>query len=141
MDSHDSRRLWALIGLPQLLAVTVLALATAVGAQAPAPVNVVLKAYPVTVSAGDYELVNQVLDLPPGSGVPRHYHGGPVVVTVVSGELATIDAMGDRVLKTGESMYEKPGDIHSVANRGSTTVRLAVSYLIPKGAERTTLVK
>ena len=33
-------------------------------------------------------VVSQALDLPAGSDVPRHSHGGPVVVTVMMGELA-----------------------------------------------------
>jgi quercetin dioxygenase-like cupin family protein len=45
------------------------------------------------------------------------------------------------VVKTGESWTEKPGDIHAVINGGSVTTRVAVSILIPKGAEVTTMVK
>jgi quercetin dioxygenase-like cupin family protein len=108
---------------------------------APAPVNVSLKAYPITVAAGDYELTTQVLDLPPGSGVPRHTHGGPVVVTVLSGEVTVIDSTGEKVYKTGDSWTEKAGDVHSATNRGTGTARAVASYLIPKGAARTTIVQ
>jgi hypothetical protein len=45
-----------------------------------APVNIVLQSFPIAVAAGDYELISQVLDLPAGSGVPNHMHGGPVLV-------------------------------------------------------------
>ena len=46
------------------------------------PVEVSLMSFPITVSAGDYALINSVLDLPVGAGLPQHYHSGPVVVTV-----------------------------------------------------------
>ena len=129
---------WLLTGF--LVAVVAIAGAKAF-AQAPAPVNVVLKAFPITVAAGDYELVNQVLDFPPGSGVPLHVHGGPVVVTIVSGELVTVDNAGQRTLKAGDSLTEASGDRHSVVNRTSAITRVVASYLIPKGAARTTLVQ
>lgn len=103
--------------------------------------NVATKAFPITLAAGDYELVNQVLDFPPGSGVPQHFHGGPAVVTVLTGELVTADAIGERVLKAGDSLLEGTGDKHSVINKTDGTVRVAVSYLVPKSAQRTTLIK
>ena len=33
--------------------------------------------FPLTVEAGDYDLVYLVLDFAPGAGIPLHYHGGP----------------------------------------------------------------
>lgn len=108
---------------------------------APTPVNVATKAFAMTLAAGDYELVNQILDFPPGSGVPQHFHGGPVVVTVLAGELVTADANGERVLKAGDSLLEGTGDKHSVINKTDGTVRVAASYLVPKSAQRTTLIK
>ena len=127
-----------------ILAVLVLIVFAAPGCgqmSAPQPVTVALKAYPITVTSGDYELVNQVLDLPPGSSVPKHIHGGPVVVTVVSGQLTQVDATGERVVKAGESWTEKVGAEHSVMNKGTETTRLVSSYLIPKGASLITIVK
>ncbi len=111
------------------------------GRKAAAPVNISQQALPVAVSAGDYELINQVIDLPPGSGVPNHSHGGPVVVDVVSGEITLFESGKTRTLKAGQSWTEDPGFVHAVANRGKRTVRLSVSYLIPKGAAQITIVK
>jgi len=116
---------------------------TAAAAQTdtPAPINIVLQSFPITVAAGDYELINQVLDLPAGSGVPNHMHGGPVVVTVITGEVTLIEAGSERVVKSGESWTESVGYVHAIANRGASTTRVVASYLIPKGAARTTMVK
>jgi len=107
----------------------------------PAPVNIVLQSFPITVAAGDYELINQVLDLPGGSGVPNHMHGGPVVVTVITGEVTLMEAGSERVVKSGESWTESVGYVHAIANRGTSTARVVASYLIPKGAARTTIIK
>ena len=107
----------------------------------PAPVNIVLQSFPITVAAGDYELINQVLDLPAGSSVPNHMHGGPVVVTVIAGEVTLMEAGREQVVKSGESWTESVGYVHAIANRGTSTARVVASYLIPKGAARTTMVK
>src|SRR6516165_11773033 len=72
----------------------------------PAPVNIVLQSFPITVAAGDYELINQVLDLPGGSSVPNHMHGGPVVVTVITGEVNLMEAGREQVVKSGEGWGE-----------------------------------
>jgi quercetin dioxygenase-like cupin family protein len=93
------------------------------------------------VKAGAYDLVTVVFDFAPGSGVPKHVHGGPVVVTVLSGEMTLQQGGGEKVVKAGESWTEKPGDVHAVVNKSEGITRVAVSLLLPKGAAATTLVK
>jgi quercetin dioxygenase-like cupin family protein len=131
------------MGFSLLIVVTLGSFATSVTGQAPAPapVTVSLTAFPITVVAGDYALVSQVLDLPAGSGLPQHFHSGPVVVTVVTGELILTDAAGERVVKAGESWTENAGDVHAIVNRSAGTTRLVASSLFPKGVARTTVVK
>jgi len=126
-----------------LMAVIVGGSATRAVGQAPppTPVTVSLMSFPITVAAGDYALVNVVLDLPPGGGVPLHYHSGPVVVTVVTGELTLVDDAGERVVRAGESWTEKAGDKHAIANKSAGTIRLVSSALFPTGVPRTTVVK
>jgi quercetin dioxygenase-like cupin family protein len=97
--------------------------------------------YPIPVQGGDYELLTVILDFPPGAGVPRHFHGGYMVVTVLSGELTLTEKGASRVVKTGDSWTENIGDQHSVINTGSIPTRVVVTTLLPKGAELTTLVK
>ena len=107
----------------------------------PGPTVVYQAKYPITVRGAEYDLVTTILDFPSGAGVPEHFHGGPVLVTVMSGEI-TLKQQGTVVTKkAGESWTEKPGDEHSVINAGTATVRVAVSMLLPKGAEETTVVK
>src|SRR6516162_3001282 len=107
----------------RLAAIICALLITAAAAQTdtPAPVNIVLQSFPITVAAGDYELINQVLDLPAGIGVPNHMHGGPVVVTVITGEVTLMEAGSERVVKSGETWTESVGYVHAIANRGAST--------------------
>ncbi|HLJ58949.1 MAG TPA: cupin domain-containing protein [bacterium] len=129
-----------------LCAVAVLVAAPAIGAapvaQGPrSPATVTVAAFPISATAGDYDLYDFVVDFPPGSATPRHVHGGPVVVTVVAGQLVLQRAGSERVIKTGESFLEMPGDVHALVNRSTTSARISAAELIPKGAEETTVVK
>ncbi|HLY24680.1 MAG TPA: cupin domain-containing protein [bacterium] len=107
----------------------------------PGPTIVGTATYPISVQAGNYDLISQVVDLPPGGVIPKHTHGGPVVAQVVTGEVTVTDAMGQKVFKAGQMFTESGGYVHAAANKGPVTARVAVSYLIPKGAEVTTIVK
>ena len=110
-------------------------------AAAPGPTVVGTGTFPINVKAGDYDLITQVIDLPPGAMIPKHMHGGPVVAQVITGTVTLTDATGTHTVKAGESFTENVGTVHSGANSGSVPVRVSVSYLIPKGAEVTTFVK
>jgi quercetin dioxygenase-like cupin family protein len=110
-------------------------------ATAPSPIVVNMSKFPITIAGSDYDLLTIIQDFPAGAGVATHKHGGYVLATVLSGEITLRDKGIERVVKTGESWNEKPGDIHAVVNGGAVTTRVAVSILIPKGAEVTTMVK
>ena len=136
--------------IKQILFVVVmtLLLVSAASAQEPAvqgsmqgPTVVSQAMFPIKVQGADYDLITQILDFPSGSGVAKHFHGGPVLVTVLSGEMTLQEKNTERVLKIGQSWTENPGDQHAVVNAGSVTTRVAVSMLLPKGAKDTTLVK
>lgn len=107
----------------------------------PAPATTYQAKFPVTLQAGEYELLTVVLDFPPGAGVANHMHGGQALVTVLSGEMTLREKDTERILRTGESWTENPGDIHSVVNAGGANARVAVSMLLPKGRESTTIIK
>ncbi len=107
----------------------------------PSTVVVAPASFPISVTAGAYDLYDFVVDFPPGTVTPRHVHGGPVVVTVIAGELVLQRAGGDRAVKMGESFLEVPGDVHALANRSAVPARIVAAELIPKGAAETTVVK
>lgn len=97
--------------------------------------------YPLTVAAGDYDLVNLVLDFAPGAEIPLHYHGGPAVVVGANGALTLRPEGGqEHILKPGDVMNEKAGARHVMINTGSAPARVFAGLLLPKGAEVTTLV-
>ena len=96
--------------------------------------------YSITVEGKEYDLLTLIIDFPNGAGFPEHYHGGNVVATVLSGEITLKEKGTERVVKTGENWTEAPGAVHSVVNKGAPA-RVAVSILLPKGAEMQTPVK
>jgi len=107
----------------------------------PAPVTANQGKFPITLQSGEYALISIIFDIDPGAGVPKHMHGGQVLVLVLSGEMTLREKGAERVVKAGESWTEDSGNEHSVVNAGSVTARVAVSMLLPKGAEATTIIK
>jgi quercetin dioxygenase-like cupin family protein len=97
--------------------------------------------YPMTVAAGDYDLVNLVLDFAPGAEIPLHYHGGPALVLGMNGALTLRPEGGqEHILKPGDMMNEKAGARHVMINTSGAPARILAGVLLPKGAEVTTLV-
>jgi quercetin dioxygenase-like cupin family protein len=107
----------------------------------PGPTTAYQAKFPIIVRDGDYDLLTVFLDFPPGAGIPMHFHGGWVLATVLSGELTLTEKGAQRIVKTGESWTENAGDQHSVVNAGKANTRVAVSILLPRGAEANTIVK
>lgn len=107
----------------------------------PGPAAAYQAKFPIAVKGGDYELLTVILDFPPGAGIPEHFHGGQALATILSGELTLKEKGAEKIMKTGESWTENPGDRHAVINAGTVPTRVAVSFLLPRGAEVTTLVK
>jgi len=97
--------------------------------------------YPITVENREYEMHTFIMDFQPGAGMPDHIHGGPVLVVVLSGEIVLMEKNSKRTMKVGDSWTEAAGNVHSVVNSGTTTCRVAVNMLLPKGAEATTIIK
>jgi quercetin dioxygenase-like cupin family protein len=117
-----------------------LLVSSVVAMAAPSPVVVDFAKAPVTVGGAEYDLVTVVEDFPAGSGIATHVHGGNLLVTVISGALTLHEYGGDKVIRAGESFPESPGNRHSVVNAGPGPVRIAISVLLPKGAEITTML-
>jgi quercetin dioxygenase-like cupin family protein len=122
-----------------------LALALPVGAlahgAAPAGPAVAYQAiFPNLTMAGQFDELMVVLDFAPGAGVPLHVHGGPTLVTVLDGAITLTERGMQQSYRAGESWTETPGNRHEAVNGGATPARVVVSFLVPKGAEATTLV-
>jgi hypothetical protein len=93
------------------------------------------------VAAGDYDLVNLVLDFAPGAEIPLHYHGGPALVVGKDGVLTLRPEGGmEHTVSSGQVVNEKAGARHVMINTGSADAGIFAGVLLPKGAELTTLV-
>jgi len=107
----------------------------------PGPTVVSQAKYPLTVGSGEYDLITRILEFPAGAGFANHMHGGNVLVTVLGGEMTLREKGTDKVVKAGESWTESPGNVHAVMNAGTAAARVVAVFLLPKGAEVTTMVK
>lgn len=97
-------------------------------------------AFPITVPAGEADLIGLVLSFAPGAGIPDHVHGGPVIAQVLSGQITLTENGGSKTYNMGEMWTETAGHVHHASNQGTTTTQVLVSALVPKGAELQTLV-
>jgi quercetin dioxygenase-like cupin family protein len=106
-------------------------------AAAPAGENDAAAAGPVAELAGEFELVQLIVDFPPGTWTPLHTHGGMLLVTVLQGEQTVRDEQGQETLykaallpKGANLSTTKEGINTNDAPPGPTTVyqnRLAVT--------------
>jgi quercetin dioxygenase-like cupin family protein len=93
------------------------------------------EATPVATLAGEFELVQLVVDFPPGTWTPLHTHGGMLLVTVLNGEQTVRDEQGNETIyKAGESFTETPGTYLEIGNAGQELVTVSTAALLPKDA-------
>ena len=144
------RRMCAMKTLKQLLLVafTVLLVASVATAQdkpsqppASAPITTYQAKFQIALQAGEYDLQTVIMDFPPGAAIPKHLHGGHVIVTVLNGEMTLTEGSSEKMIKAGESWTENPGNLHRVVNAGATPARVVINMLLPRGAEATTIIK
>ena len=89
---------------------------------------------PVAELTGEFELVQLIVDFPPGTWTPAHTHGGMLLVTVLRGEQTVRDEQGnERIYKAGESFTETPGEYLEIGNAGQDLVTVSAAALLPKG--------
>src|SRR5215208_902514 len=131
-------RVWI---LGALLGVAVVLTTTVARGQdlAPGPVPRVESTFEPASIPVPVELVQAVLDFPPGTVVPAHVHGGAGYVTILAGELLVEGPDGPRTYRAGDMLVEQPGQVYTAFNRTDAPASLVVTYLIPKGAHVTTM--
>jgi quercetin dioxygenase-like cupin family protein len=94
----------------------------------------------MTESLGNFEAIQVILDFAPGSRSPVHSHGGPVLVTVLEGEVTyrPEETGVETDYSAGEFWTEEAGALHVASNAGQENARVAALYLVPEGASMTT---
>lgn len=89
--------------------------------------------------AGDYEIVNIVVDIAAGAWTPEHHHGGQVQNLVIEGEITLRQGGTETVYTVGQSFVEPPGVVGQVGNNGTAPAVIFVTALLPVGAALTTV--
>jgi quercetin dioxygenase-like cupin family protein len=94
----------------------------------------------ITEFGGPVQVIQLVVELPPGAVVPPHIHGGPAYVTVLEGEVVLWEGDREARYEPGGAWIEDPRVPSAAANVGEAPVRLLATYLLAPGAPLTTLV-
>jgi quercetin dioxygenase-like cupin family protein len=112
-----------------------------VGAAEPTtgPTTVATGRFEIADPPARFEVVQVLLDFEGGVWTPPHAHGGPGLVTVLAGEVTERRPGGERRFGPGEGWTENAGDRHAAGNEGADRASVAATFLLPTGAELTTV--
>ncbi|MGE5139721.1 MAG: cupin domain-containing protein, partial [Rudaea sp.] len=106
--------------------------------QSPAgPTTVVKSTFPVADPPPQFQLIEQVVDFPPGSWTPPHSHGGQAFVTIAQGTVSQFSDGKDTTYQKGSTWTETPGHAHQAGNTASGPARDLAVFLLPPGAQQT----
>jgi quercetin dioxygenase-like cupin family protein len=80
------------------------------------------------------EVVQQMVELQPGTVVAKHTHPGEEVSVLLEGELL-LDVGGSppMPLKAGQAFTVPMGAVHGVKSTGTAPAKLLVTYIVEKG--------
>jgi quercetin dioxygenase-like cupin family protein len=85
------------------------------------------------------ELLQRMVEFDPGIWTPRNVHTGQELALVASGEI-TLERRGEvEVFKAGAAWVNPPGLIHAEGNAGGVFAQVAATFLLPEGAQLTTV--
>lgn len=83
------------------------------------------------------ELLMITVEYPPGTSDPVHRHDAQVMVYVLEGSVVMqVKGEAPVTLRAGDTFYEGPGDVHTVARNASQTApaKFLVLFVKAKGA-------
>src|SRR5205809_7720680 len=100
------------------------------GEEAPLPVVKFASVFPVSGTPRQYELVQQILDFPPGAATREHSHGGPAFVTVLEGQSTITEGNNEKVYGRGQTYTEAEGVALTASNRSNSRTRVLASFLL-----------
>ncbi len=91
-----------------------------------------------TAVAGFDEAATTALGFAPGAWTPLHSHGGLTLVAVMEGEMTVRSGGRETVYRAGDLWVEPAGDVNAAGNTTATEARVAVTFLLRRGAPVTT---
>jgi quercetin dioxygenase-like cupin family protein len=136
----EGARILATFLLPAGAALTAIGHAGTTHDAPPGPTTVHRSTFENVTPLTTFDVVQLVLDFAPGAWTPLHTHGGEALVTVLAGEMTLQVEDGEAsTYALGEQWLEVPGAFAAVGNEGTDPARIAVTFLLPTGAELTTV--
>lgn len=86
---------------------------------------------------GPLEVIQSIIDFPPGAASSVHYHSGTAHNTVIAGEITLRHAGSERRIGVGQAWTDAPGIVHQAVNLGGAPATVAAVFVQPKGAMAT----
>jgi quercetin dioxygenase-like cupin family protein len=97
--------------------------------------------FAVTNPRAQAELVQLVVDFPPGAWTSSHTHGGQGINLVLEGEVTLRQGAVDHAHRAGQAWTDSTGILHAAGNTGTGNARLLTNFLLPPGAPTTTAMQ
>jgi quercetin dioxygenase-like cupin family protein len=94
------------------------------------------------LSIPGHEVVQQMVELQPGTVIGKHTHPGEEISVVLEGELR-VDVVGKPAVtyKVGQAFTIPKGAVHGGTNAGKVPMKLLVTYVVEKGKPLRTAVQ
>src|SRR6266404_5628385 len=97
--------------------------------------------FDVTGAPLQAEVVQLVVDFPPGACTSWHTHGGQAINLVLEGEITLRHAGMEQPYRAGQAWTDSSSQVHAAGNSGAGKARLLTNFLLPQGAPETIAVQ
>src|SRR5258707_2527099 len=97
--------------------------------------------FDVTSAPLQAEVVQLVVDFPPGAWTSWHTHGGQAINLVLECEVTLRQAGMVHPHRAGQAWTDSSGEVHAPGNTGRGKARLLTNFLLPPGCTQTTAVQ
>lgn len=97
--------------------------------------------FDVTNPAQQVQLVQLVVDFPPGAWTSWHTHGGQAINLVLEGEMTLRHAGMEQGYRAGQAWTDSSTQVHAAGNTGAGKARLLTNFLLPQDAPDTIAVQ
>jgi quercetin dioxygenase-like cupin family protein len=137
------KRLYALgFTVMSIVAATALVLSAAPASgqsSTPAPQVVRQSRFQIADAPAVAEVVQQVVNFPPGAWTSPHSHGGQAINLVMEGEITFRRGDFEQKYAAGQAWSDPTGDVHAAGNQTGAVAHLLTNFLLPVGATQTTV--